>query len=155
MGLLAHASLAQSMPTTSGETLSGKQIVLAEAVRGRAAVLVAGFSREGGAATGEWIKQVRADKALENVSVYQVAMIAGAPGFIRGVIRSGMKKGTPAAQQDYFVVLTEDEALWKNYFNVSTDKEAYVVLIDASGRTLWRGHGPAANLEPQMKAALR
>ena len=65
------------------------------------------------------------------------------------------EKGTPAAQQDYFVVLTEDESPWKNYFNVSTDKEAYVVLIDASGRTLWRGHGPAANLEPQMKAALR
>ena len=32
------------MPTTAGETLSGKRIVLAEQVRGHAVVLVAGFA---------------------------------------------------------------------------------------------------------------
>jgi hypothetical protein len=155
MSLLTHAGLAQSMPATPGETLSGKHIVLSDAVRGHDAVLVAGFSREGGAATGEWIKQIHADKSLANVAVYQVAMIAGAPSFIRGMIRSGMKKGTPSAQQDFFVVLTEDESQWKNYFNVSTDKDPYVVLLDASEKILWHGHGSAADLEPQMKAARR
>jgi hypothetical protein len=154
-GIMSCVCLGQSLPATPGETLSGKHIVLADAVRGHSAILVAGFSREGGAATGEWIKRIRADNAFGGVTVYQVAMIAGAPGFVRGMIRSGMKKGTPPAEQDFFVVLVADQKLWENYFGVSTDKDPYVVLMDGSGKILWHGHGPAANLEPQLKAALR
>ena len=154
VGMMPHACLAQSLPTTPGETLSGKHIVLADAVRGHTAVLVAGFSREGGSATGEWIKRIHADNAFANAAVYQVAMIAGAPGFVRGMIRSGMKKGTSPAQQDFFVVLTEDQKQWESYFNVSTDKDPYVLLMDSSGKILWRGHGSAPNLVQQMKAAL-
>ena len=153
-GSVAHACLAQSLPTTPGETLSGKHVVVADAVRGHTAILVAGFSHTGGMATGEWIKRIRADDAFAGVTVYQVAMLGGAPGFVRGMIKSGMRKGMPAAQQDFSVVLTADQKLWEGYFNLSTDNDPYVVLMDASGKILWQGHGPAADLEPQLKAAL-
>lgn len=154
MGILAIASLAQSLPTTPGETLSGKHIVLADAVRGHTTILVAGFSHEGGMATGEWMKRIRADNAFAGVTLYQVAMLAGAPSFIRGIIRNGMKKGMSPADQDAFVVLTEDQKQWETCFSVSTDKDPYVMLMDSSGKILWHGHGPAADLEPQLKAAL-
>jgi hypothetical protein len=144
---------AQAVPATAGETLSGKQIMLADEVRGRAAVLVAGFSREGGSATGAWIKAIHGDSSLTGVAVYQVAMLAGAPGFIRGMIKSGMKKDVPLSEQNHFVVLTQDEKLWRTYFDVTNDKDPYVVLIDPLGKVLWRGHGPASNLEPQLRAA--
>jgi hypothetical protein len=144
---------AQSLPATAGETLTGKRIVLADEVRGQTAVLVAGFSREGGSATGAWIKAIHGDSSLASVAVYQVAMLAGAPGFIRGMIKSGMKKGVPPAEQDHFVVLTQDEKLWRTYFDVTNDKDPYVILIDASGKVLWHGHGSPANLEPQLRAA--
>ena len=98
---------------------NGKPIVLADAVHGHVTAIVAGFSREGGTHCGEWVKALHADAALANVDVYQVAMLAGAPGFIRGMIKSAMKKGVPPAQQDHFVVLTEDEKLWRSYFDVS------------------------------------
>jgi hypothetical protein len=49
--VIAPACVAQSLPATAGETLSGKRIVLSDAVHGHAAILVAGFSREGGAGT--------------------------------------------------------------------------------------------------------
>jgi len=128
---------------------------LADAVRGRTAVLVAGFSREGGNGTGDWVKAIQADPAFAKASVYSVAMLASAPGFIRGMIRSGMKKGLSPQAQDRFVVLTEDEKSWRTYFGVTTDKEPYVVLLDAQGQILWHGHGYAANLEPQLRAAMR
>ena len=146
---------AQAMPGTAGETLSGKRIVLADATRDHAAVLVAGFSHEGGNGTGPWVKALRADKALDGVAVYQVAMLAGAPGFIRGTIKSGMRKGTAAADQEQFVVLTQDDKLWRQFFGVTTDKDPYVVLLDAKGDLVWRGHGPAERLEPELKAAVR
>ena len=146
--------LAQVLPSTAGETLSGKPIVLADAVRGRTAVLVAGFSREGGNGTGDWMKAIQADPAFAKATVYSVAMLASAPGFVRGTVRSGMKKGLSLEAQEKFVVLTEDEKRWKTFFDVSKDKEPYIVLLDAQGRILWHGHGYAANLETQVRAAL-
>ncbi len=148
------ACLCQSMPATAGETLSGKRIVLAEATRGQPVVLVAGFSHEGGMGTGAWLKALKADPALSGIVVYQVAMLEKAPGFVRGMIKSGMRKGLTSAEQDRSVVLTQDEQLWRDYFDVSDDKDPYVMLIGADGKVLWHGHGAAEELEPQLRAAL-
>jgi len=146
--------LAQTIPPTAGETLSGKPIVLADAVRGHTAVLIAGFSREGGNGVGEWVKALRPDAAFAQVAVYSIAELAAAPAFIRGMIRSGMKKGLSASDQDRFVVFTSDEQAWRSFFGVSADKDPYALLIDARGKVLWRGHGPVAQLEAQLKTAL-
>ena len=152
--LLTLTARGQEMPRTAGETLTGKHVVLADEVRGHSAVLVAGFSHAGGNGTAAWVKAVHGDSALANWSVYEIAQIAGAPGFVRGMIKSGMRKSVPAADQDSFVVLTQDENPWRTYFDVSDDRVPYVVLIDGAGKVLWRGHGAAAEQEPQLKAAL-
>jgi hypothetical protein len=154
IAFLASASLAQGIPPTAGESLTGKHIILADEVRGRRVVLIAGFSHDGGVRSGEWEKVIRSDSAFASVPVYQVAMLASAPAFIRGVIRSGMKKGMSPEEQDHTVVLTEDNKLWQDFFQVSTDKDPYVLLLDAAGKVLWRGHGAPADLEPQLRSAL-
>jgi hypothetical protein len=153
--LMAKNAAGQAMPSTVGETLSGKRFVLADAVRGHSTVVVAGFSREGGNACAAWVKSLRADSALAGVTVYQVAMIAGAPSLMRGMIKNGMKKGVAPVEQDDFVVLTQDENSWRSYFDVSADKDPYVILIDGSGKMLWHGHGAPDTLEPMVRAALR
>jgi len=154
-GLGGWTGLAQGMPATAGETLSGKRLVLAEAVKGHAAVLVVGFSREAGDGSGLWAKALHGDAAMAGVPVYQAAMLEKAPGFVRGMIKSGMRKGLKAAQQDDFVVLTQDEKLWRAYLQVTEDKDPYVVLLDAGGNVLWHGHGAAEGLEPLLRAAKR
>ena len=146
---------AQQIPATPGETLSGRSIVLANAIRGQRAILVAGFSHEAGNGTSAWVRAIQADSALAGIPVYQIAQIAGAPGFVRGMIKGSMKKGVPAAEHDRFVVLTQDEKPWRSYFEVGDDKVPYVVMIDAAGAVVWRGHGAAAELEPKLKAAVR
>jgi hypothetical protein len=143
------------MPVTAGETLSGHRIVLAQAVGGHSVLLAACFSKDAGPSCGEWAKQVRTDPALAGVTVYELAMLGRAPGFVRGMIESGMRKGLAAAELDQFVVLTQDEPQWRSYFGVTTDKDAWVVLIDPAGRILWHGHGATANLEPLLKGALK
>ena len=158
LSLLPAMSLApnaQNMPATPGQTLSGHRIVLAQAVGGHPALLAACFSKEAGPSCGDWAKQAQTDPALAGVAVYEVAMLGKAPGFIRGVIVSSMRKGLTTAQQDQFVILTQDEPQWRSYFGVTTDKDAWVVLIDPAGRILWHGHGAAANLEPLLKSALK
>lgn len=146
---------AQTLPSTAGETLSGNPIVLAQAVKGHTAILIAGFSRAGGNGTGDWVKAIQADPVFAHTAVYRIAMLAAAPGFVRGMIRNGMKKGLSPAEQRDFVVLASDEQAWRNFFAVTADGDPYVALIDAQGKILWRDHGAATKLEPQLRAALR
>jgi hypothetical protein len=152
---IAVAANAQNMPATAGETLSNHRIVLAQAVSGHPALLAACFSKEAGPSCSEWVRQAQTDPALAGVAVYELAMLGRAPGFIRGTIESGMRKGLSVPEQDQFVILTQDEPQWRNYFGVTMDKDAWVVLIDPAGRILWHGHGAAANLEPLLKSALK
>ena len=152
--IAAVPAISQSMPATAGETLSGKHIVLADAVRGHSAVLVAGFSHEGGTQTGDWMKAIHADSALSGVDAYQVAMLGGAPSFIRGTIKSGMRKGLSNAQQDWVIVITQDQDQWKKYFDVSDDKVPYVMLLDGQGNVLWHGHGSPDGQEAQLRAVV-
>ncbi len=151
----AVAATAQKLPSTAGETLSGHRIILAQAIAGHPALLAACFSKDAGPSCDEWVKEARTDPALAGAAVYELAMLGRAPGFIRGVIVSSMRKGLTTAQQDQFVILTQDEPQWRSYFGVTTDKDPWVVLIDPTGSVLWHGHGAAANLEPLLKAALK
>lgn len=149
----AHLCLSQSLPATVGETLSGRRVMLSEAARGHTTVLVAAFSREGSAGASAWAHAVRADSALAGAAVYQIAMLESVPGFVRRIIASNLRKRLSPAEQDNFAVLTQDEKLWRSYFDVTVDQDPYVVLIDANGKVLWRRHGPVS-LEPLLKATL-
>ena len=148
-------SPAQAIPPTSGETLSGKHVVPADLVQRHTTILIAGFSHDAGMQSGSWRKAVHADSALNGIPVYELAMLEKAPGFIRGVIKNGMRKDIASADQDQIVVLTQDQKLWEKFFGVETDKDPYVIMLNANGDVIWHGHGPAATLEPQLRAALK
>ncbi|MGA2535105.1 MAG: hypothetical protein ABSF53_03750 [Terracidiphilus sp.] len=155
LALAAVIGKAQTMPATEGETLSGHRMVLAQAVQGHASIVIGSFSKDAGSACEEWSKAIQADPALAAVTVYQAANLERAPGFVRGMVKSSMRKQTPVSIQDRFIVFTQDDAQWRSYFGVTTDKDPYVVLMDASGQVRWHGHGAAAGLEPLLKAALK
>ena len=79
--LLVAASLsAQVIPHTEAETLSGKKIVLPDAVTGHPAVFIVGFSRAGGDSSGRWGKQLRQEFITDsNVQIYSIAELQDAP----------------------------------------------------------------------------
>jgi len=142
----------QSLPATPGETLSGRHIVLSDAVRGHAAVLILGFSKDAGDGCGAWAKALRSDPALVGIRVFQAAMLEQAPGFVRGMIKNSMRKGLSPSEQDSFVILTQDEKQWRSYFKVTADKDPYVVVLDAAGKARWLDHGTASDLESQVRS---
>jgi hypothetical protein len=153
--VLMGSCAAQTLPATEGETLGGHKVVVAQAIRGHAAVLIAGFSKDAGDASAAWSKAVHSDPALKSAQVNQLVMLERAPGFVRPMIKSGMRKGMSAAEQEECVILTQDEQLWRSYFGVTDDKEPWVALVDASGRVVWHGHGAAGALEPLLRQALK
>jgi hypothetical protein len=153
--LLAAAAAAQSLPRTAGETLAGGSIVVADAVGGAPAVLVAGFSREAGDGIAAWSRALDSDPVLARARVFQLVMLERAPGFVRALIKRSMRKSMPPAAQSRAVVLTADEPAWRAYFGMDNDRDPWVVLLDANRRILWHGHGQARDLEPLLRAALK
>jgi len=142
MALFAAFAGAESLPRLEGETLSKKPIVLPEAARGKIALLVMGFTKKGGQATGPWEKQFKNDfGADQRYAVYPVAVLEDVPRFIRGMVTSGIRSSTPPAEQDHFVVLVHGEQDLKHFVGYSTSDDAYLLLLDAKGEIRWRGHG--------------
>lgn len=153
LGFAGRSSAAQTIPMTTGETLSGKHVKPADAVKGHEVVLIAGFSHDGGMRCGAWMKAVEGDPTLKDAMVLEVAMLEKAPGILRGMIKGGMRKGVSATEQDRIVVMTPDQQQWEKFFGVEDDKEPYVLLLNAKGDVVWHGHGQAADLEPELRKA--
>ncbi len=71
---------------------------------------------------GAWLKALKVDPALAGTAVYQMAMLEKAPGFMRGMIKRGMRKRLSGPDEDNLLVLTQDEHLWRSYFDVSDEQ---------------------------------
>ena len=137
--LVASSLSAQVIPHTEAETLSGKKIVWPDAASGHPAVFIVGFSRAGGDSSGRWGKQLRQE--FSNVQIYSVAELQDAPKMVRGMIRHSMRGNIPQNEQDTFVVLYQDEDVWKKLADFSDPNDAYMLLVDSMGRIRWRTHG--------------
>ena len=140
--LLAVGARAESPPRLEGETLSKKAIVLPDAAHGKITLLVMGFSKKGGQATGPWEKQFKNDfGADQRYTVYPLAILEDVPRLIRGMVTSGIRSSTPPSEQDHFVILVHGEQDLKRFVRYSTPDDAYLLLLDANGEIRWRGHG--------------
>ncbi len=140
--LCSTGVFAQTMPATNAETLAGHKVALPDAVRGHLSLFIVGFSRNSKTPTADWNKNLRQQFANDhNLQICQVAELQDAPRMFRSMIVSGIRKGVPPDQQNNFFVLTEGADAWKKWMGFSAPDDAYIVLVDGSGATLWKTHG--------------
>jgi hypothetical protein len=137
--------LAQSLPATEGETLSGKSTTLARDVSGKPAVVVIGFSKASSSESAAWAKRLRGDAGLAGMAVYQVAVLEEVPKLIRGMVKSSIRGSVPVADQGTFVMLFHDEAQWKQLAHYKNAEDAYVVVLDMRGTTRFTVAGAVAD----------
>lgn len=136
--LAQGASPGREAPKLRGQTLDGKSIVLPDFAHGEVMLLVLGASRKGGERTGPWKDHFIADFGTNPHATYYVAaMLQRVPAPFRGVIRAGMRSGTPNAARSHVLTSVSDEDAWRNYLNMGDDNLPGVLLLDESGRVLW------------------
>ncbi len=141
MCILALAAVggcaAANWPVTPAETLTGQKVEFPTALAGKPVVCVFGFTKVAGDRTKIWMARLSQD----GVNAWSVANLEGAPAFVRGMIRSSMRKGTAPPLLDRSLIMTKDEKSWKSALGVKQDNLPVVVLLDGKGQVLWTYEG--------------
>jgi hypothetical protein len=128
---------AADLPVTSVESLAGQKIMFPAGLVGKPAVCVFGFSQDAGDKTKEWMKRLYQDE----VNAWSVANLERAPSLVRGMIKSGMRKGTPQPLQEHSLIMIKDEQTWKRALGAKDEKLPVVVVLDATGKVVWTYEG--------------
>jgi len=142
---LATAALAQTpqpMPRIEGESFAGRKVTLPDATKGHVAVLVFGFSKASKTPTGAWSDRISAEFGSQSgFELYQLPVLEEVPRFIRGMVISGIKKGTKENQRDHFVPILQGESELKKLVNYKEPDDAYLAVLDRSGQIVQQRHG--------------
>ncbi len=132
-GCLGVLAAGQSFPTTQVETLAGGKLSIPQAFGGKPVILVWSFSKKAGEATRAWIDPL----AREGLPVWSAAMLEAAPRFVRPMIRGGMRKDMPQAQQQRALLFYQGEQQWRQILKPPKDDDPLVVLLDGNGSIAW------------------
>ncbi len=141
-----------ALPPLQGQTLDDKEVSLPEAAQGRVCLMIMTFSKQAGERSRQWQDHFAKDFTDDSkITSYSVAMLSDAPGFLRGMIRSAMRRGTPQPLRARTVTVTSDSKPWKQRLNLSSDKDAYLLLLNQHGQISWMHHG---DFDPKIYAGL-
>ena len=118
---------------------------LPSASAGSVAITCIGFSHASQSQLKSWAE--RATKAFrqnDRVLVYLIAVLEDAPRWIRGMAVHGMRTRVSAQQHDHFVVVYQGERELKGITGFQRPEDAYVLLLDSTGKIQWVSHGPVS-----------
>jgi hypothetical protein len=139
----SFAQTGADLPKIEGQSLAGNHIVLPAAASGKIAVLIFGFSKASKTANNAWAHKISHDFTGQSaLLIYQLPVIEGAPRFIRGMIVSSMRKEVPENARDHFVPLVQGERELKTFVHYKEPDDAYLVVLDRSGKVIKQAHGP-------------
>jgi hypothetical protein len=141
------------LPELKGEFLTGREAVLPAAASGHVALLLFGFSYDSRFAVEAWAKRFRTDfEKNPQVTFYEIPMIGGMARLGKWFIDSGMRRGTPKADQGNVITVYGGTELWKQRLGVKAVADAYLVLLDQTGNVVWGHAGPFDELTYQTLA---
>lgn len=157
---VSRLAAGDTLPPLRGEFLSGRPALLPEAASGKVALLLLGFTYDSRFEVETWTKAFR-DEFEKNprVTFYEIPMIGGLARMGKWFIDSGMRRGTPKADQENVITVYGGTDLWKQRLGFSDAKAAYLILIDPSGKVAWQcsggfGEEPYKELSAQVSRLL-
>jgi hypothetical protein len=145
-GSVRELGVGDSLPILRGQFLSGRPAVLPEAASGKIALLLLGFTYDSRFQVEAWGKQFRAQFGTDpRVTFYEVPMIGGLARMGKWFIDSGMRKGTPKSDYEHVITVYGGTDAWKQRVGFKDPNAAYLILLDPSGKVVWRHAGELDN----------
>jgi hypothetical protein len=135
-----------TIPRSQGTTLAGTAVGLPDALKGKAGVLVVGFSHASQVQVAAWGKHLATDYGeSQKVTFFEIPMLAGAPKMLRGMIVKSMGKSVPEAEKPHFLPMMLGEPAWRAVAHYNKPDDAYVMLVDGAGEVHWQTEGDATD----------
>ena len=139
----AELAVGDQLPPLEGEFLSGRAAVLPQAASGRVALLMLGFTYDSRFQVEAWAKRFRQEFGTRpGVTFFEIPMIGGMARMAKWFIDSGMRRGTPKADQENVITIYGGTEVWKQRLGVKSEDSAYLVVVDSKGKVAWRHGGP-------------
>ena len=134
---------AERIPEVHGTSFANQAVNLPAAFEGKAAgILVIGFSHGSREEVTGWATKIAGDYRTSTVvAYYELPIVAGVPGFVRGVVLRSIKSSTPERAQRRVVPVTNNEAGWKAITHYGEADDAYLLVVDSQGNVVWQTHG--------------
>ena len=132
--LATQAAPPTPFPALEGETLLGEDFRLPKDFGTAPTWLVIGFTKNSQKATDACATKL--EERFKGQG-YSVAILQGAPFFLKGVIKNGIRKYVPPDRQSRYLILNEGRELLKNLagFEEGSQDDAYVVGFRAISPT--------------------
>ena len=144
------------IPPVHTSALNGQAVDLPASLGGKPVVLVVGFSPGSRGDVTAWGKRLAADfHDSPAVRYYEVSVLTGVPKFLRGYVLRKIAADVPDRAKPHFLSIDDHGAEWRSVTGYRKADDAYVLVVDGTGQTRWRGEGPVTEASyQQMKQNL-
>lgn len=130
------------MPKIQGENLAAHTVVLPEAVAGKIAILIFGFTKASKVPTSVWADKVQLDiGSRPDLELYQLPVLEDVPRLFRSMVISGINKGVAENKRDHFVPILQGEAELKKLVRYKEPDDAYLIILGRDGNIVQQLHG--------------
>jgi hypothetical protein len=139
----ALAGSSDRIPNVDGKSLNGEQVELPKDLRGSNAILIVGFTRKSGEQSKRWELEVSKMMACDGQSLqwYELPVLSDVPRLVRPLVLRAMRSGLTPELRSHFIPIYSNSEAWKRSVNFSVPEDAYIALINKSGKVehLWHG----------------
>jgi CubicO group peptidase (beta-lactamase class C family) len=130
------------LPELAVRTLQGTELKLPGDLPAAPQLLVIGFTGDARDQTESWTRQATATFGRAGkVSIFEVAVL-DAPRLLHPLLVEGIRRGIPKPLRERIAVATQQVDRWKAVAGFDDPDTAYVLLLDAQHRVIWRRTGP-------------
>ncbi len=134
------------IPPVQGSTFTGGKVNLPEDLNGKVGILVLSFSQNSRDAVTDWGKKLANDYYdSPGVLYYEMPVLASVPKMMRGFVTGRIKSSVSERGKAHFLPLMDNEMSWRAVAHYNKPDDAYVVLVDGSGRVRWQAQGPPSD----------
>ena len=147
-GIPLFAAVGDQVPKLTAKTLDGHEISLPGSSKVSAYVLAFGFSHKSDKAFAAWDKRLAPVYSTNpRVAYYELPVLQGVPGFVKGFILHGMRRQIPKPEQSRFAPVYKDEAALKSIVGYREPEAAYLVVANSDGKVVWSSHGQPSDAD--------
>lgn len=152
----ASVSAAQ-FPTVKASNLEKRELSLPADFDGERNLLLIAFEREQQKNVDTWLHEMKRFEELDpGFRYYELPTIQRPIGLMRWFIDSGMRRGIPDLKaRERTITLYLDKKPFCDVLHIYDQKKIYALLVDRSGKILWRSEGDFDNMKgAKLKDAL-